>query len=235
MFKLKPPVKDVYVTQGFGFNYVDFYKKMGMKGHNGIDFRAKHGCPILSANNGIVHWAGKGKDGGIGIQIWNKTQRYKTFYYHHDKNLVKKGDKVKQGQEIAKADNTGRYTTSSHEHFGLYLTDYKGKTINYNNGYKGAIDPTIYFEKNWDKTNAYHRYGRKQEWLAEFKMRFKNIWLHDQLNKIGMIKRVFDTDFINALVYGGWDFESSINPAMWENTSYLTKSEYLKGVRPFLR
>jgi len=44
---------------------------------------------------------------------------------------------------------------------------------------------------------------------------------------------IYDTDTINALVYGNWDFESVINPAMWQNVMYLTKSEYKKGLRPF--
>jgi len=231
-----PPVKDVYVTQGFGFNYVDFYAKMGLKGHPGIDFRAKHGCKIYAAHDGVVSFAGRGKDGGIGVELWNKGENFKTFYYHHKKNLVKKGQEVKQGDNIALADNTGKYTTASHEHFELYFCSNDGKQSCFvGNGYKGSVDPAIYFKKNWDKTNAYHRYGRKQDWLAEFKMRFKNIWLHDQLNKRGAIKKIFDTSFINALVYGGWGFEDVINDAMWENWAFIKKDDYLKGITPFLR
>lgn len=235
--KLSLPIRDVYITQPFGVNYLDFYKKLGLDGHNGIDFRAKKGCPVLASHSGKVLEASTDTSGGKQVILFNKEGHFKTIYYHLLSFNVKTGDTVKEGQAIGKADNTGKYTTGDHLHFGLKMTDKNGDAINLDNGYRGAIDPAPFFELMvgyaWDKPSAYHRYGRKQDWKAEFNMRFMNPWLHKQLIKRGQLKKIFDTEFINALVYGGWDFDAVINPAMHYNWAYLKKSEYLKGERPF--
>jgi murein DD-endopeptidase MepM/ murein hydrolase activator NlpD len=206
-----------------------FIKKLGMEGHNGIDFRARNGCPVLSAHEGVIRSCGTDSGGGVFAEVWSEVGGFKTIYYHLLKlgKKIQKGVRVGGGELIGLADNTGKYTTGSHLHFGLKEVDKKGFTKNTNNGYFGAIDPTPYFEnrygKDWWRPAAYHRYGRKQEWLAEFKMRFKNKWLHRQLNKTGQLKKVYDTEFINMLVYGGWSFDETINPAMYENNRQSKK------------
>ena len=233
MIKLQLPLKDIYVTQLFGANYVNFYTKLGMKGHNGVDLRAKDGCPVLATHTGLVTWAGEDGDGGISVTLLSARagNGYKTIYYHLKSVNVTVGEKVKAGFIIGFADNTGKYTTGNHLHFGIKKT-YNGRTINTGNGYFGGIDPSQYFPKNWDKSNAYHRYGRKRSWIAEYKMRFKNAWLHRQLIKRGM-NPILSGERINALVYGSWDFESVINPAMEYNYLYLTKKEFEEGKQPF--
>jgi len=228
--KLELPLKDIYITQPWGVNFVGFYKRLGMKGHNGVDFRAKKGCDLFSSHVGIVTYAKYEPGGGNTIVIASTLEGlgYKTIYCHLSKILVKKGDIVTAGQKIGETGNTGKYTTGSHLHFGLKKI-YDGKTIDKDNGYKGAIDPSKYFKKNWDKSNAYHRYGRKGNYLAELKVRFKNPWLHRQLKKRGMLHKVYNNEFINALVYGGWDFESVINPAMYFIWGWSKKTDYIKG------
>lgn len=240
MLKLLLPVRDVFITQPFGANFVDFYQKLGMTAHNGTDFRAKDGCPVLAAHNGIVAFAGTDGDGGISVAIEFivDDSGYKTIYYHLRSHNVIKGEAVCAGDIIGYADNTGKYTTGSHLHFGLKFIE-NGKVKDYNNGYFGAVDPAPYFEarygKYWDKPAAFHRYGRKQDWKAEWTMRFKNVWLHKRLIKINMLSKINDTEFINALVYGGWSFEDAINPAMYEIWSNLKKNEYVdENKRPFI-
>jgi murein DD-endopeptidase MepM/ murein hydrolase activator NlpD len=205
-----------------------------MLAHNGTDFRTKHGCPVTASHSGIITWAGKDGDGGISVTITSNLvgKGFKTIYYHLKDVNVAKNETVRAGDLIGWADNTGSMTTGDHLHFGLKEI-YNNETINNNNGYKGAIDPTPYFNKNWDKSNAYHRYGRKQDLQAEIKTRFYNFWLHRKLKSVNQINLIRDTDFINALVYGGWDIEAVLNPAMWEVWAYLTKLEYLKGKKPF--
>jgi murein DD-endopeptidase MepM/ murein hydrolase activator NlpD len=49
-----------------------------------------------------------------------------TLYAHNSKLLVNQGDKVKKGQAISKAGNTGR-STGTHLHYEVKLN---GKNIN---------------------------------------------------------------------------------------------------------
>ena len=230
------PVNDILITQGFGYNYLDFYKQWGLKGHPGIDFKAKGGCNVMAMHEGIISWCGLGKDGGIGIEIWNKEDNYKTFYYHHLENLpkIQKGIKVLKGDSIAKADNTGKYTTGNHEHVEFYFVDSQGNTLNKNNGYGGSVDFSEYLPKDFSKSRAYHYYGRKRNLLSEFNVRFKNPWLHRQLNKRNMIYKIYDNEFINALTYGGWDFDTIMNDSMYENWGWLKKDEYKNGMKSFM-
>jgi len=240
MIKLLLPVRDVFITQPFGANFVNFYSNLGLKGHNGLDFRAKHGCPILASHAGKVAFSGTDGEGGISItlEFIKNGEGFKTIYYHLLNVNVAIGEKVRAGDIIGFADNTGKYTTGDHLHFGMKLIK-NGIVLNCDNGYKGAVDPSPYFAnyhgKHWDKPGAYHRYGRKQDWQAEWNMRFKNIWLHRKLITFKQFNKIYDTEFINKLVYGGWDFESAINPAMNEITAHLKKNEYLDGKIPFLK
>lgn len=238
--KLILPVRDILITQPFGVNYLDFYKKLGMDGHNGIDFLAKNGCPVLAAQSGTVVYSGKDYSGGISVEILSSLNGdgYKTIYYHLLETKINQGQTVKAGKVIGLADNTGKYTTGSHLHFGLKKI-FNSITINKHNGYRGAIDPAPFFKeqygKHWDKSAAYHRYGRRQVWKAEWKMRFKNIWLHRQLIAMGRHPLSLKTEEVNALVYGGWDWEAVKNPAMRYNWAYLKKDEIKSGKIPFLK
>lgn len=233
--KLRLPLEHVFVTQPWGFNYVDFYRLLGLRGHNGIDFRLRDGCPVYAAHDGVITQAGDDGTGGIIVTIWN-MEGYKTLYYHLKNVLVKVGDNVSAGQKIALGDNTGRMTTGDHLHLGLKLVDGNGNTMNSGNGYGGAIDPSPYFVYNWagqdmkptdyDKSRCYHRYYRgrpKGGYYNELK-------ILAILGKKGIWPTI---EKINALVYGGWDLEAVINPAMYENWSQLKKDEYLKGYKPF--
>jgi murein DD-endopeptidase MepM/ murein hydrolase activator NlpD len=228
--KLSLPLKDIMITQPFGVNYVGFYEKMGLKGHNGLDFKAKTGARLYACHDGVVTYSGTDSTGGKCIEICSSVEGvgYKTIYYHLSILKSRKGDLVKTGDEIGRTGNTGKYTTGPHLHLGLKKI-YDGDTINYHNGYRGAINPSDYFKKDWEMSNAYHRYGRKQNWMAEFLMRFKNKWLHKQLKKINGLEKVNDTEFINALVYGGWDYNSVINPALYEVWAFMKKDEFTRG------
>ncbi|MCK4554528.1 M23 family metallopeptidase [Candidatus Parcubacteria bacterium] len=244
--KLDLPLKDIFITQPFGVNYLDFYKKMGMRGHNGIDFRAFRKCVCTAAHGGKVIFAGTDGGGGLCVIIWHPLHRYKTIYYHLHSFSVKTGQTAQKGQVIGLTDNTGLYTTGDHLHFGLKLTDGNSNTINGNNGFRGAINPVPFFKRNWNKSNAYHRYGKKRNWLAEYWLRFTPIkidnqwansgrWIHRQLAKMG-IKPPLSGEQVNAIIYGSWDFETVINPSMYmSHWGWLTKSEYQQSIRAFCR
>ena len=91
----------------------------GEKGkfHNGIDVAAPVGTPIYSPAPGIVTFSGmKGNNGNL-VTI-NHGNGLVTAYAHNSRNVVKQGQTVTAGQNIALMGSTGR-STGSHVHFSV--------------------------------------------------------------------------------------------------------------------
>jgi len=83
--------------------------------HNGIDIAGPVGTYIRAADGGIVTFSGW--DGGFGnIVRINHENGYSTWYAHNSANLVRVGERVAQGQVIARMGSTGS-STGSHLHF----------------------------------------------------------------------------------------------------------------------
>ncbi|HID37229.1 MAG TPA: M23 family metallopeptidase [Ghiorsea sp.] len=101
--------------------------------HDGIDIAAKIGTRIVAAASGEVVYADNKLTGYGNLIIIRHNSKMFTAYAHNDRNLVARGDKVKQGQRIATVGETGR-VTGPHVHFELR----KGET---------AIDPLPYLPK----------------------------------------------------------------------------------------
>ncbi len=221
MFIIKKPLNWIRVNQPFGVNYVDFYTNMGLKGHNGEDYKCDRNL-VRSAFDGIVTFSGKDSDGGIYFEqisdYFDKDGYFKSINYHlygFDRD-VKKGQRFLAGQPMAISGNTGKYTTGPHLHFGLKRCDIQGNTLNYNNGYKGAIDPRPYTEDDYYLTRAEKRYGSARDIQAELLMKLK----HYRLN----------TNQIMALVYGGWGYTEVINDSMADIFYWVTRDEYKNKV-----
>lgn len=164
-FLFYPVKKNLFVTQYFG-NQSSTYTNMGMLGHNGIDYAAKHGDPIYASHDGIGYYEiDDGGGNGVVIrsttpeEIDGKLQHYKTIYWHlcdpskepqlKSPIFGSPGKVVKAGDIIGYADNTG-ISTGDHLHFGMKtiaLNEDSGAWYNLqqNNGYFGAIDPLPYF------------------------------------------------------------------------------------------
>ncbi|ELS03659.1 metalloendopeptidase-like membrane protein [Xenococcus sp. PCC 7305] len=86
--------------------------------HKGIDIAAPIGTPIVAAATGEVIFAGW-NSGGYGKLV--KVQHPDgsvTFYAHNNRILVRKGQKIKQGQQIAEMGSTG-FSTGPHLHFEI--------------------------------------------------------------------------------------------------------------------
>ena len=92
--------------------------------HNGVDFAAPQGTPIYAPADGIVV---QGKDraqgsvDGFGSWIWIDSQQSAGLdfifgHVHHPGILVKRGDRVKAGQQIGVVGNEGQ-STGPHLHF----------------------------------------------------------------------------------------------------------------------
>lgn len=130
------------ISQLFGMN-PDMYERFGIKGHDGIDVRTPFNTEIYASHSGNVMYIEKDINAGYGVVIHDDSKTFKTYYWHFKSWVVEKGQHVERGQLIGYADSTG-YSTGHHLHWGLKRTDKKGNTLDYNNGYKGAIDPMPY-------------------------------------------------------------------------------------------
>jgi murein DD-endopeptidase MepM/ murein hydrolase activator NlpD len=107
------PLNDGFMGSKFGTRNDPFTGRSAM--HEGIDFNAVTGTPILAAGGGQVVTSGTHPSYGYHIDI-DHGGGVVTRYAHASKLLVKEGDIVKQGQKIAEVGSTGR-STGAHLHF----------------------------------------------------------------------------------------------------------------------
>lgn len=123
------PVASPYVTQDYGAT--EFAQRAyRTKFHNGVDFRAPVGTPILAALDGQVIAV---DNNDRGTSRWARYQYGKYVLIKHDNNLttlyahlsrfaVQKGDLVKRGDIIGYSGETG-YSYGPHLHFTVYWSD----------------------------------------------------------------------------------------------------------------
>jgi len=134
------------VSQLFGQNACSFYIALGLRGHNGIDYASPTGsdCRWNCDKRGEVIEVSDSPTYGkkIVVMVKNDDGRWYKFYYGHLKDFfVKEGNVVDCGDLLGHTDNTGKYTTGPHCHFGFYECSDITQTLNKNNGYDGALDP----------------------------------------------------------------------------------------------
>jgi Peptidase family M23 len=141
-FYLLWPTDYAVVTQNFGAN-PQIYRRYALPGHEGIDFRALTNTNVYACADGEVyevHTGAKDHAYGIHIRIQHRDS-FKTVYAHLARALVGKGDRVKAGQIIGRADSTGN-SSASHLHLSLKRD---GATARKETTYpKDIIDPTPY-------------------------------------------------------------------------------------------
>ncbi len=123
---LKYPVLNPIVTQYFG-NTAFSNGKYNGSGHNGMDFGARTGTPVLSAGSGLVIGTGNTDAACVGVSYgkWvliRHTNGLTTLYGHLSVIQVVSGQTVTSGQKIALSGNTG-YSTGPHLHFTVYASD----------------------------------------------------------------------------------------------------------------
>lgn len=83
--------------------------------HEGIDISAPRGTPIMAAASGTVTYAAWRPGFGNTVEI-DHGYGYKTRYAHSDKILVRQGQRVERGAQIALVGNTG-ISVSPHLHY----------------------------------------------------------------------------------------------------------------------
>jgi murein DD-endopeptidase MepM/ murein hydrolase activator NlpD len=75
--------------------------------HDGIDIAAPTGTPVHAADDGVVIFTGR-LHGYGDVVILQHSSGYTTVYGHNQRNLVRDGERVSRGQEIAEVGATGR-------------------------------------------------------------------------------------------------------------------------------
>ena len=110
------PIANSYITSGFGGRADPMGG--GSQYHKGIDFEADVGDPVIAVADGVVSFAGvKGGYGNV-VDV-DHGNGYVTRYAHNSRLVVKVGDLVRVGSEVAKAGSTGR-STGAHVHFEVW-------------------------------------------------------------------------------------------------------------------
>lgn len=135
------PVRNVdihRISSHFGNRTDPFYKVH--KFHSGIDFSAPLGTGIFSSGDGKVVKVEKAKTGYGNNIIIDHGYGYKTRYAHIEKSLVKVGQKVKRGEQIATIGNTGK-STAPHLHYEVLKN---GKAVNPINFFFNDLTPQEY-------------------------------------------------------------------------------------------
>jgi murein DD-endopeptidase MepM/ murein hydrolase activator NlpD len=107
-FFLKSPLKFANITSRFSksrFHPV----QMIWKAHNGTDYAAPTGTPIMTTASGIVEQTGYTAGNGNFVKV-KHDQTYSTQYLHMSQILVRRGQRVTQGTVIGKVGSTGLAT-----------------------------------------------------------------------------------------------------------------------------
>jgi murein DD-endopeptidase MepM/ murein hydrolase activator NlpD len=85
------------------------------KAHRGIDYAAKRGTPVKASGDGKVIKSTYDKYNGHHVFIQH-GEKYTTKYLHFTKRMVRKGQKVRQGQIIGTVGSTG-LASGPHLHY----------------------------------------------------------------------------------------------------------------------
>lgn len=124
-FLLRTPVDGARLTSNFGMRR---HPILGYaRAHQGVDFGAGHGTPVLAAGDGVVVKASRWRGYGNWLQI-RHSGGWDTGYAHLSRYAkgIKPGMKVRQGQVVAYVGSTGM-STGPHLHYEVWQ---KGKRVN---------------------------------------------------------------------------------------------------------
>ncbi|MGB3494760.1 MAG: LysM peptidoglycan-binding domain-containing protein [Elainellaceae cyanobacterium] len=113
------PARGVF-TSGYGWRWGRM--------HRGIDIAAPVGTPIYAAAPGVIEFSGWNSGGYGNLVDIRHPDGSKTRYAHNSRILVRSGQSVTQGQQIAEMGSTG-YSTGPHVHFEIHVPN------------QGAVNP----------------------------------------------------------------------------------------------
>jgi murein DD-endopeptidase MepM/ murein hydrolase activator NlpD len=118
---MKTPINGARLSSGYGYRKHPIlgYNKL----HQGTDFAARRGTPIMASGSGTVERASWFGAYGKYVRIRHNST-YKTAYAHLSKfgRNIKAGKKVRQGQIIGYVGSTGR-STGPHLHYEVLVNN----------------------------------------------------------------------------------------------------------------
>jgi len=118
---MKTPINGARLSSGYGMRKHPIlgYNKL----HQGTDFAARRGTPIMASGSGTVERASWFGAYGKYVRIRHNST-YKTAYAHLSKfgRNIKAGKKVRQGQIIGYVGSTGR-STGPHLHYEVLVNN----------------------------------------------------------------------------------------------------------------
>ena len=187
--KIYRPIKSNRVTQKFGENkaciktdvrrniiypttvvgkrdktcpvgFQDFYKAMGLTGHNGLDNAIYMQEPLFfpfDVDNTTWHARHEiDRDGGLGvdvisdqpIEVLGTKSHIKLRFWHLDSTILHDGESVRFGQLIAFCGNSGA-SSGPHLHWSMKRCFKDGSAMDKTNGYIGAVDFAPLYENQF--------------------------------------------------------------------------------------
>ena len=111
------------ITSSFGFRHHPIEDKV--KFHYGTDLGAHEGCELYAFADATVLSVSELDGYGLTLLL-DHGEGFQTLYAHCSNLLVSQGDKVKRGDKVALAGQTGK-VTGPHLHFEVL---YNGKYLN---------------------------------------------------------------------------------------------------------
>lgn len=128
------------VASGYGYRIHPIYKTRKL--HTGMDFTAPTNTPIYATGVGKVVRVQRLRSGYGHHVVVDHGFGYKTLYAHMNRIKVRKGQKVKRGQELGTVGNTGT-STAPHLHYEVHKNNSK---INPANFYYNDLNPEEFAE-----------------------------------------------------------------------------------------
>ena len=144
MLKSLPIIGTVPIVQRFG-DHPEQYGTIAcagvpLRGHNGIDYGAPLGTPVLAVQDGTILELGNEAD-GFGTYIVMGHEWGQTLYAHLEQATVVQGQVVSGGSQIGLSGNSGR-SSSPHLHFGMRISPFSLA-----DGWCGYSDPQPYLTR----------------------------------------------------------------------------------------
>lgn len=218
------PIKGYYhKTQGFGERGINYDGLIPSGRHDGIDYAAKRGAPIVAPDDGQVkrlYKDAKPDVGGYGnfVRLWTSAGKQGLFFDHVLGHLlsvvVQEGQQVKRGDLLGFVDSTG-YSTGDHLHWGVRyyeITPERADIKDYANGFYGYFDFENLLDGGVEKYPVDDYYGQKPNAWRERTWKVVN---EKYAKKKAFFAGVpYDERIMKAFVYGCWDVQTVYNSAL---------------------